>query len=229
MPTVRSLSESLILEAGFSAEDDEFLSQIDGWVIKVIQKIALEWDWDELRTSETIATVASQAEYELQSSASTVLSARIPSLERDVVITTREELEHHGIDLEEESSPVRYMYPSGFDADEDVYKYKFYPIPSDVQSIELQEIARVDNLTSDSDIPFPPKFIPLIEAGTRKRIHIDKLQFVSAQDDKAEYQELLESLKNRSSQVGRRLVKQESDVPRRGHIGVRFPSHYENH
>lgn len=229
--TIRDFSVLLIPESGPSDQDDDHLALIDKWVIGSIIDICTEWNWDALRTSEQITSVAAQAEYSLQATGSNIISVRTPVDERQIDPTTEEELIRYGYDLEQQNDTTLYYYPSGYDTATKKNKIKFYPVPSTNTIVyEVEEKKRLDGLVAASDCPLPVEFNELIMAGARIRIFQHNLKYQMMIYWDAKYREKLQMLKGTQSRnLDSRIIRRVSDIDDYRPIGPRLdPAHYRN-
>jgi len=232
MPTLLALANKYTREWGEPVSDTETLNQVKEWIQDGYKEIASERDWDFLRRTDTIETVASTRVYSLSASASEVTYGRIVTTDDPVEYIPKEGLVKRGLDLEQTGAYPTFFYNEGYDEVNGVNQIGLWPIPIGIVSIEFEENRRAEELSDTSMMPLPSELLSALKYYVRAEQARDDKDFEEYDRELARFYKTVNSRKKRfkNSPPAHRPRLRVSDVPVSSRIQeVRFdPNHFHN-
>jgi len=226
------LATLLIKDWGERVADTEVVEQVSEWIMDAYREIASECDWGFLHNTETLATVANQAEYSVAVAAAEVTSGRIPAIDQDIDYMSKELMIARGLNLELTGTYPKLFYNAGYDEATGQNKIGLYPVPVGIVSLQFTENKRAVELSDSSTIPLPIEFITLVKYFVRSEMARDDKDQDEAKAELRRFNDGLQKKKNRFRTGGKAAGQMRlavSDVPRRGDRLVGFdPQHFQN-
>jgi hypothetical protein len=164
--TLTTLAGDVLDELGEDKTDAALLTQAENWVQRIYDELGSEIDWRFNYTTDTITTVATQAEYDLKVDHKDITSCRVQDSGEIIEYRSRDHMYSHGYDMEDTGAIPLYFYWGAFNTTTMVQKIAFWPIPTTATTvIELNIVGRPTTLASGTNIPVPNEFLSVIHEG----------------------------------------------------------------
>lgn len=167
--TVNELALQLIKEQGESNDNTDYVSVVEQWINDALDEVYAASTWTFLRRVVNLATVGSQAVYDIGSDIRFVLAIRNIADETHIDFVDSPRLMWRGRDLEQTGQPRYWFYKdSQLDADnQQEFRIQFHPVPDSVYNLEVFGYVHPDYIVSASHIPVFKEVILLIKNRVR--------------------------------------------------------------
>jgi hypothetical protein len=146
-----------------SVAENNYSLLIGELVNKSKKDIEFAWNWEELRVTFSVTTLAGTQKYYLTGLRSDYRNLNVwnDTLNFEVLRIDNPYSAQQFLLSAATTGPVQFYFQNGMNADEDV-GFELYPIPDSEQTIRFDVLAPTADLVSDGDILYVP-FQPVVE------------------------------------------------------------------
>lgn len=212
--------------------DTSKVTLVESWIRNALDDFALQMQIKAFRSIAPFSTVAGTAEYSLPVDARDIISMRIPAQQRVLDASTIWTIENSGRVLSQQGIPSCWYFSNITTvSNQKALRFKLYPVPDAVYSIEISTIVHPAALVASSVLPIHNEAIAIISDKVRYYMAMDDKDYDAAQIIMSDYGNKLRLLKNREqrSTQRRRIFRRNSDlVSNREDFAIFPPDHYRN-
>lgn len=232
MATVNSIALDLIEEIEESTDDAGYVAKVEKYVNNALDEIAVATNWNSFRTHQIVATVPTQAQYQLPAGGREIIQIQYRDNGSPVKNWTVQEAGRRGARLEEPGR-ARYWLEDGNLINGGIvyYQFRLYPVPDSILQMNVEYYYHPSDIASGDPLPVLDQHIVLVKDRVRACLLELDQKYDAADRAQRRYEKNLEILIKRSNNiVSAKTVLKQTDI-----VGVRRigrptldPNHYNN-
>lgn len=232
MATVNSVALDLIQEMEEATDDSGFVAKIEKHINEALDEIAVATNWNTFHTRATIATVATQAQYNMPQGAREIIQLRYLDTGEPIPLMTIQEVARKGIKLEDPGRARAWLEDGTLLSGANVLlRIRLAPVPNAIVNFEVEYYYHPSDVASASHLPIQDQFIVLIKDRVRAYMLENDQKYDAATLAQRRYEQNLDRIvKQEKRKTAKMTALKQTDLQGRGarQHAIFDPSHYNN-
>lgn len=232
MATTNSVALDIIRELEESTDDAGFVAKVELRVNEALDEIAIATNYNTFKARSTIATVATQAQYNMPVGAREIIQLRYLDTGEPIPLLTMQEAARRRIKLEESGRAVAWLEDGTLLSGSNVLlRIRLWPVPSAIVNIEEEHYFHPSDVASGSVLPIQDQYIVPVKDRVLAQIYELDQKYDASDRAQLRYKANLDTLvKREQSKVAEKIILQEVDLSNiRRRRGPRLPGNYPDY